>query len=212
MLIGQKRQNNIAFPPIILASSSSRRKQLLNQLGIPFSVMYPTIDERTAPKSSGLEEYVKEVSLRKSRSVFRSNSIIIGADTLVVPFGVSQEIDAFGKPSSSYEALNMLRRLRENTHSVITGLSVLLNEKIICTAAKTKVFLHPGITDEMLRSYVATEEPIGKAGGYAIQGKGAVLIQRIEGSYSNVVGLPLAELAKAMSDIGYPLSGYWERK
>ena len=184
---------------IVLASASPRRKELLRQIGLRFEVDPGDYDEEAA-SASGPEEIARELSLGKARSVAgrHADAIIIAADTLVV---LGDRV--FGKPRTAAEAWDMLRALHGRTHSVITGFTIIdtANGRAVTRSAETRVHLRklaPGEID----AYVRTREPLGKAGGYAIQGRGAVLVDRIEGDYSNVVGLPLAALTQALGEFG----------
>ncbi|MEK7354290.1 MAG: Maf family protein [Chloroflexota bacterium] len=184
---------------IILASASPRRKALLEQIGLKF-----TVDARVQEdtKSAGQEPHqmAREISLKKVESVAGKypDAIIIGADT----FGV---IDGriIGKPHSESEARTMLASLSGKSHSVITGFTVLdtLTGKAVSRSVETTVYIRR-ITASEIEAYIKTGEPLDKAGSYAIQGLGAVLVEKIEGDYFNVMGLPLAALAEALKEFG----------
>jgi len=184
---------------IVLASASPRRKQLLEQLGLRFEVESSDYDEEM---TSGSEphEMARELSLGKARTAARKhqNALIIAADTLVV---LGDRI--LGKPHTNSEAREMLRALNGQVHSVITGFTILDAEtgKVLSRSVETRVHMRK-LTMREIDGYVRTKEPLDKAGGYAIQGRGAVLVERIEGDYSNVVGLPLSALAESLREFG----------
>ncbi len=181
---------------IILASSSPRRQALLASLGICFQVI-PARFKETAPEPGrSPEEYASYLAQEKALEVSEKNPacLVIAADTIVV---FDQLI--MGKPQSDAQALEMLKKLQGKTHRVITAvmiksLSQKLAESFIC---QTLVEMVPA-TDELIMEYVKTGEPSDKAGAYAIQGVGAFLVKSVQGSYTNVVGLPLAEVWRSL--------------
>ena len=182
---------------IILASSSPRRKELLEQIGLQFEVAPSNHDEEITSASEP-HETARKLSLGKARSAARKhrNALIIAADTFVV-FGDR----ILGKPHSNAEAREMLRALNGQAHSVITGFTILDTEtgKVLSRSVETRVHMRK-LTLREIEDYVRTKEPLDKAGGYAIQGLGAVLVDRIEGDYFNVVGLPLSALAESLRE------------
>lgn len=190
---------------IILASGSPRRKKLLEQIGIKFNIIKSScsedFDDNLTP-----EEIVKTLSLRKGKDVFLrtdKNDIVISADTIVVLDG-----KIFGKPKDEADAFNMLRELKGKTHSVLTGLTVIKNGgNITNVCVETKVTFK-SISDEEIKKYISSGECSDKAGAYGIQGKGAVLIEKIEGDFYNVVGLPLSKLWDILneSEVSYETS------
>ncbi len=184
---------------IVLASASPRRKQLLEQIGLRFEVEPSDYEEDIAPGSEP-HEMAKKLSLGKARAAARKHrkALIIAADTFVV-FGDR----ILGKPHSNAEAREMLRALNGQAHSVISGFTVLDAEsgKVVSKSVETKVRMRR-LTLREIDGYVRSKEPLDKAGGYAIQGRGAVLVERIEGDYFNVVGLPLSALADALREFG----------
>ena len=174
--------------PLILASGSPRRKEILDTMGISFIVDVSDVDESC---TGSPEEMVMELSERKAKAVAgrHEHALVLAADTLV--FGD----EVLGKPDSPEQAREMLRKLSGSWHSVYTGLTLIdtVTGTCIRRADQTRVhFTEMSSTD--ISSYVATNECIDKAGAYAIQGRGGMFIDRIEGSYSNVVGLPMALL------------------
>jgi len=184
---------------IVLASASPRRKELLTQLHLEFEVepseYLEAIDRKFSPVA-----VVRFLSQEKASAVASKHpdSLIIAADTIGVIDG-----QVIGKPESSADALKMLRRLSGRTHTVITGFTVLDTStgRTITHTVKTEVTFHR-LTKADIGAYVATGEWLDKAGAYAIQGRGAVLIQEIRGDYYNVVGLPLSALARALKKFG----------
>jgi len=184
---------------IILASASPRRKELLEQIGLQFEVEPSNFDEEITPGSEP-HETARKLSLGKARAAARKhrNALIIAADTFVV-FGDR----ILGKPHTNAEAREMLRALNGQAHSVITGFTILDTEtgKVLSRSMETTVHMRK-LTLKEIDSYVRTKEPLDKAGGYAIQGLGTVLVERIEGDYSNVVGLPLSALAESLREFG----------
>jgi septum formation protein len=184
---------------IVLASASPRRKELLEQIGLRFEVEPSDYEEDIAPGSEP-REMARKLSLGKARAAAQKHrkALIIAADTLVV---LGDRV--FGKPHTNAEAREMLRTLNGKPHLVITGFTVLDTEtgKEVSRSVETRVHMRK-LTLKEIDSYVRTKEPLGKAGGYAIQGRGAVLVERIEGDYSNVVGLPLSALAESLKEFG----------
>ena len=178
-------------PLIILASKSPRRRYLLKQAGLSFSVVPSNVDEKSIPTSSP-ETYVRAVSEAKADNISRRypEKWIVGADTIVL-----KDNTILGKPVSKAEARSMLKQLSGRTHHVLTGYSICCkarNRKYSETI-KTEV-LFKNLTDDEIEWYIHTEEPFDKAGAYAIQGLGTFLVKSINGSYTNVVGLPICEV------------------
>ena len=182
---------------LILASKSPRRKELLKQIGIPFVVVVSDAEE-VSGNSWTPAALVVENAKRKARAVAEKypDSPVLGADTVV-----SLEGKIFGKPKDKDEARKMLTALSGKMHEVTTGLALINRNEIRTTNVTTKVFFDT-MTKADIDAYIATEEPMDKAGAYAIQGKAARFIEKIEGSYSNVVGLPL----KALIQLGKGLN------
>lgn len=182
--------------PLILASGSPRRRELLDLMGLTYTVETPNVDESFSGRPS---ETVMEISRRKAAAVaaHHSDSIIIAADTLVFADG------ALGKPHTPERAKEMLRSLAGNWHHVYTGITVINTRsgRILRNADKTRVHLVP-MTEQEIDAYVATGEPLDKAGAYGIQGMGGMFVDRIDGSYSNVVGLPMSMLRIMLAQVG----------
>jgi septum formation protein len=185
--------------PIILASGSPRRKQLLGELGIAFDIIVSDAAETLTPGLSAAEQAIL-LAERKARAVAAGleSGLVLGADTIVV-----LDRDILGKPQSEADASAMLRRLSGRDHQVITGLSLVdvASGKEHHAAVATIVTMRE-LTDAEIAGYVSTGEPRDKAGAYAIQGIGAALIARYQGCYANVVGLPLCATARMLAEAG----------
>ena len=180
--------------PLVLASTSPRRRKLLNQLGIPFDIISSRVQEGFV---SGDPEHVsRHLAKKKSKQVYTQvqGSWILGADTLVV---IDNRI--LGKPKGPEDVRKMLRLLSGKEHHVITGFCILDPSGLVAhsEAVKTIVRFSP-LNLQEIDDYIATGEPFGKAGSYAIQGIGAFMVESISGSYTNVVGLPLCAVVKAL--------------
>jgi septum formation protein len=184
---------------IILASASPRRKELLEKIGLKFEVEPSDYPE---DMRSGLspDELARAISLEKARVVAsrHRNAIVIAADTFIVFRG-----KIMGKPGTEAEARKMLMRLRGKPHSVITGFTILdTDENRVFTKSVETVVYIKNLTSEEVDAYVKSGEPLDKAGAYAIQGLGSIIVERIEGDYFNVIGLPLSALAEGLKDFG----------
>lgn len=188
----------LALPlPLVLASSSPRRAALLRECGVDFRVQDPAVDETPEP-GWGAQEHVVELARRKAEAGARAlaagalegAALVLGADTEVVLEG-----EVLGKPSTPEAALAMLERLAGREHQVLTGLALLRlpGGRVLTECARTRVIMREASRAE-LAAYVATGEPMDKAGAYAVQGLAAALVESIHGCYFNVVGLPLALL------------------
>jgi len=179
---------------IILASASPRRKELLTMLGIPFSVI-PALTELSLDPSMPPAESVKQIALAKAREVADStgsDSLIIAADTIVVNNG-----DIYGKPSNVQNARWMLKNLSGKSHEVYTAIAVISGKMSLCECELTRVHFR-NLSDSEITAYLRSGEPFDKAGAYGIQGQGAIFIDRIDGDYYNVVGLPLCRLTEML--------------
>ena len=170
---------------VVLASASPRRHDLLAKIGVRFEVREPDIDESPLA-GEGAVAYVTRLASAKAAAVATApDDLVIAADTTV-----DLDSQILGKPDDDGEASSMLRRLSGRTHRVHTGVSVCRNGLELVEACTTLVTF--GVLDEAtIQWYVSTGEPVGKAGAYALQGAGAVLVSRVEGSVSNVIGLPM---------------------
>jgi septum formation protein len=184
--------------PLVLASASPRRAALLRQLGLVFTVRPAHLPE--VLPAADFASAVQEAALRKAQAAASdSPELILGADTVVV---VEQQ--ALGKPSSPADAARMLRLLSGRTHQVYTGLALLETAppgRLRTAAESTDVSLR-SLTEPEIAWYVASGEPLDKAGGYGIQGLGASLIRAVRGCYFNVVGLPVARLVELLAEFG----------
>jgi len=184
---------------IILASESTRRVDILRLLGIPFSIIPPDIDETRRPDETP-KEFVLRISYEKANKVGKlfPDKWVIGADTIVV-----YKNKVLGKPSGEDEAFKMLQLLKGKWHKVITGFCVLnvARDIIYRDAVETRVFMKD-LVDQEIMKYIGTSEPLDKAGSYAVQGKGGYMVKEIKGSYSNVVGLPICEVAQVLLSLG----------
>ncbi len=186
---------------IILASNSPRRKELLGQMGIQeFKVSAPNVDESVAEGLSPAR-IVEELSQRKARAAKKAGpkDIVIAADTVVALDGL-----VLGKPRSGEDAFAMLSALSGREHHVYTGVTVLQGERAVTEHEETAVRFRALSPDE-IRGYIATGEPMDKAGAYGIQGRGALLVSGIQGDYSNVVGLPVFRLGRILAGFGIDL-------
>ncbi|HHW44663.1 MAG TPA: septum formation inhibitor Maf [Desulfotomaculum sp.] len=188
--------------PVYLASSSPRRRMLLEQVGLPFTVVEPRVEEEMDEQLPP-HRLVEKLALRKASSVARqlTGGLVVAADTVVV---LGDRV--LGKPADAAEAISMLSLLAGNVHEVYTGLTVMEPPpgRRVVTHERTRVRFR-SLTAEEIVNYVATGEPLDKAGAYAAQGLGAIFIAGIEGCYFNVVGLPLARLATVLQEFGLDL-------
>jgi septum formation protein len=185
------------YVTIILASASPRRSELLRNAGIPFTVQPADIDE-TPLAGEAPRECAERLAREKALAVFRNNpqQCVLGADTIVVVDDV-----ILGKPRDAEDAVRMLRLLSGRTHLVITGVC-LVGPVESKTASETTLVTMCEISEQEIRLYVATGEPMDKAGAYAIQGVASRWIPHIEGDYSNVVGLPVALVYRMLRERG----------
>ena len=178
----------------ILASASPRRRELLENIGMKFDIVVSTQNEGDIDKNLPPELYCNELSLRKActsaKNIKDKNAIIIAADTIVYSEGL-----IMGKPKDEKDAYVMLKSLSSKEHKVYTGICVLRkSDGFSVTRSVSTTVKFKNLTDEIINEYIKTGEPLDKAGAYGIQGKGAVLVKKIDGDYFNVVGLPLSEL------------------
>ena len=177
--------------PLILASSSPRRRYLLEQVGLTFSVIPSTLDESSVPVGP-IENHVRMLAEAKAMEVAEvyPQSWVIAADTLVL---IGDAV--MGKPDTEAQARQMLKALSGETHRVLTGYCICCNaaERSFSETVETKVTFKT-LSDTEIDWYLSTDEPFDKAGAYAVQGLGSFLVKRIEGSYTNVVGLPVCEV------------------
>lgn len=184
---------------IILASASPRRSELLRQVGITFKVVPSGVEENINMRLLP-QELAQELACSKAIDVAKQaggNCLVIGADTIVVKGKI------LGKPRNEEEAFTMLKSLEGEWHEVITGIAVTdaASMRTVKDFEMTRVKVR-NLTDSMIYSYIKTGEPADKAGAYGIQGMGALLVERIEGCYFNVVGLPLMKLSCMLEEFG----------
>jgi septum formation protein len=182
-------------PPLLLASTSPQRRAILEQLGLPFDVVAPRYEEDEALGASPVE-LVRKHARGKARSVAdeAGDRPVLGVDTAVVVDGL-----VYGKPGTAEEAVEMLGRLGGNTHEVVSGLCLVTPGWEVVAHEVTRVAFRK-LTPRDVAAYIRTGEWRGRAGAYAIQGRGAALVQRIDGDYLNVVGLPAALLVRLLAE------------
>ena len=183
---------------IILASASPRRKELLEKLDLDFSVCPADIDESLLPDEDAAM-YPLRTAVQKAMAVAKTteDALVIAADTVV-----AVDDDILGKPRDEAEAKAMLQRLSGREHIVITGIGVVdtASGRTLSATEQTIVYFHP-LRDEEIDTYIATGECMDKAGSYGIQGKGSLLVRKIDGDYFNVMGLPLSRLYRLLLNI-----------
>jgi nucleoside triphosphate pyrophosphatase len=190
------------WPKLVLASESPRRRELLKLLCSEFEVVSSQVPE-TTKRNEAPREMVQRLAEAKAKAVqaLRPHATIVGADTVVL-CGRS----VLGKPKSQAGARNMLFRLSGKTHRVLTGLCVLRDRQCCLGLSETKVQFSP-LAEAEIERYLESDEPFDKAGAYAIQGFAARYVERIDGCYFNVVGLPISLLYQMLRKVGYPLYG-----
>jgi septum formation protein len=181
-----------AAPPIVLASTSPQRRAILEQLGIPFEVVAPSYDEHYAAGADPVA-LVREHAQGKARSA-EHDRLVLGVDTAVVLDG-----RIYGKPRDEEDAARILRELAGKAHDVVSGLCLRAPGWEAVEHETTRVVFR-SLAEREVAAYVETREWASRAGGYAIQGKGASLVERIEGDYLNVVGLPVALLVRLLAE------------
>lgn len=185
--------------PLILASSSPQRQRYFQELGLEYSVYPPEIDEDLLPEEEP-QNFVRRMAEEKCRAVMEHfpDSWVVAADTVVCLAG-----SVFGKPQDQADAVSMLMRLSGQEHWVQTGICLACCRAgvVAVRVVRSRVVFSP-FSEDVAWAYVATGEPLNKAGAYGIQGKGACLVREIWGSYTNVVGLPLAELLALLEEYG----------
>lgn len=189
---------------IILASASPRRQQLLSQIGLEFSVSPSNVVEIM---DQSMESHEVAISLAKQKCIdiaakAKHDSLVIGADTIVV-----KDNKLLGKPKDEQDAFDMLKNLNGEWHEVITGVCLCRTRdmKTVCQFESTKVKIAKK-PEEFLMAYIATKEPFDKAGAYGIQGYGSLLVEKIDGDYFNVMGLPIYRLSCMLEQLGYSIN------
>ncbi|MCD8384700.1 MAG: Maf family protein [Clostridiales bacterium] len=184
---------------IILASQSPRRRALLEQMGITDFTVLPARGQEDMSAELTPEHLVETLALTKGREVAArtaAGNLVIAADTVVALHG-----EVLGKPQDEADAYRMLQLLSGETHAVHTGVAVLRDGQALCEHETTLVRFRT-LSDREIRAYIATGEPMDKAGAYGIQGRGAVLVEGIQGDYCNVVGLPVCRLSRMLETFG----------
>lgn len=196
----------MGYPAIYLASASPRRQELLRQLGVAFDVIVTDVPETPAADEAA-HAYVQRLARAKAEAgarIMRERGLparpVLGADTEVVLDG-----EILGKPMDAAHGRAMLKRLAGRTHDVLTAIALVVSGEVRTALSKTRVTM-ARMSDADLEGYRRTGEPADKAGGYAIQGRAAAFIERIDGSYSGVVGLPLYEVAQLLTALRADLS------
>ena len=175
---------------VILASSSPRRKELLQLICSSFRVIPPECDEKlpSSVQTSEAAEYLSDLKCRYIAEIYE-NSVVIGCDTMVICGGV-----IYGKPTDEDDARRMLRALSGKEHIVVSGVTIGYQKKFLSFSVATKVTFRQ-LSDEDIELYCRSGEPLDKAGAYGIQGAGSLLVKKIDGDFYNVVGLPVSEIA-----------------
>ncbi len=182
---------------LVLASQSPRRREILTQAGFSFTVRVPGIEE-VRRDSESPEDYVRRLALEKARAAASSPlEFVLAADTVVVVDGAVLE-----KPASTLDAERMLLRLSGRPHAVLTGVCLLQGGQALCAVESTRVYFST-LSEVEVRDYCASGEPMDKAGAYAIQGLASKFIERVEGCYFNVVGLPVSLVYRLCKQAGY---------
>lgn len=185
------------MPPVILASQSPRRRELLTLVGIAHQVDPADVDESVVPGERP-DAYVERLAREKARTVAarHAGALVIAADTTVVHGGT-----ILGKPADVAEAEAMLARLSGHTHEVFTGMAVVRGDRVASAVERVEVTFRDLTADE-IRAYVATGEPMDKAGAYGIQGWGATIVERIHGDYFSVMGLGVRRVVALCAEVG----------
>jgi septum formation protein len=191
---------------LILASASPRRRELLGGLGLRFETRSADVDETPHPGEEA-EAYVVRLAREKAAAVARPGELVLAADTTVVVDG-----EILGKPLDAEDARRMLRQLAGREHEVLTGIALAEPNdgdegRIAARADLSRVRMAP-LTDEEIDWYVATGEPMDKAGAYGIQGLGSLFVEAVDGNYTNVVGLPIPAVYKLFAELGYDLKSF----
>jgi septum formation protein len=188
----------ISSASLILASASPRRKELLQSMGLKFKIIHPRVNENYLAGESP-RQHVKRLSSDKATVIANKypETWVLGADTIVVIDGL-----ILGKPKNKKQALGMLRKLSGREHKVFTRFTIAdAASRVYQTKVIQSTVLFKKISPKEMKWYVSCDEPYDKAGGYAVQGKGACFIQSIRGSYTNVIGLPLCEVLEAFKNL-----------
>lgn len=189
--------------PLILASASPRRRELIGFLGVPFEVIPSAYDEVLPESHPDVPALARHLAAEKARDVARRfpERLVVGADTIVV---LGDRV--YGKPADVPDAERMLAELAGRTHRVVTAVALVRGDRERSEAVTTEVTFRP-LSNAEIRAYVATGEPLDKAGAYGIQGYGTILIEGIRGDYTNVVGFPVPTVAALLREWGIPILG-----
>jgi septum formation protein len=192
------RKRVVEMQRLILASSSPRRKELLEMANLPFEILASDIQEHV-PENATPEEVVQSLAYQKAKAIadMESDAYVLGADTIVVYNGL-----ILGKPKTEQDAFETLKMLSGHTHEVLTGVAILSSKQEMTFYEQTKVTFWK-LTDEEILNYIASGEPMDKAGSYGIQGRGSLFVKRIEGDYFSVVGLPIARTVRELRKLGF---------
>ena len=187
---------------LVLCSQSPRRQELLRQMGVTdFEIRVPRVEERVpqglSPRAT--VEYISREKAAGAQGLCGPDEVFVTADTMVFLDGAR-----LGKPKDEADALRMLTELQGRRHTVCTGVTVRQGDRILTESEETGVFFRPASEAE-LRAYIATGEPMDKAGAYGVQGKGALLVERLEGDFFNVMGLPVLRLSRMLAQFGVKL-------
>lgn len=188
---------------LILASESPRRRELMTMLGLDFSIITSHVIERS-PEHAMPQDYVCELARQKAQAVFDTHpdDIVVGADTVVYLDG-----DILGKPHTPENAKRFLTRMQGRMHTVYTGLAVLSPKRVDIRHCCTDVTF-ASMTAHEIDWYVSTGEPLDKAGAYGVQGPGGIFVEKIDGNYFNVIGMPLPLLYRMLTDAGVMLTAF----
>jgi septum formation protein len=181
--------------PVVLASSSPRRRELLALLGLAPEVVPANVDE-SRREGEQPAAYAERLAREKALAVRRDGAVVIGADTIVVIDG-----EVLGKPCDPADAAAMLKRLSGREHSVFTAVSAAYGGRVASGIERTRVWFRP-LEQRIIEEYVATGDPLDKAGAYGIQGYGAIIVERIEGDFFTVMGLGLGKLLEVLRGVG----------
>jgi septum formation protein len=191
-------ESGFELEPLVLASASPRRAEILRAVGWPFEVAAANVDE-SARSGEDVSEYVERLACEKAEAVAegRASGLVLGADTVVA---VGDQV--LGKPADMEDARRMLRLLSGRWHEVLTGVALVRSEtkEVLVAHERTRVRF-AAMTEEEIDWYVSTNEPVDKAGAYAVQGRAALFIEEIEGDYRNIMGLPVRLVYKLMEEI-----------
>jgi septum formation protein len=182
-------------PRVVLASRSPRRRELLSLVGIAHEVSPADIDEQYLPGELP-RSHAERLARNKAAAIAAPDAVTIGSDTIVVVDG-----DVFGKPRDEVDAARMLRRLSGRSHTVITAVAAAWQGRMLSAVEEVEVVFR-SLTDKEIREYIATGEPMDKAGAYGIQGYGATIVERVSGDYFAVMGLPIQRLTRLLEQLG----------